>query len=209
MYSEKNYAAYATRPRLLYGVDPRDRAVSDSVHREWHYNQHFGKNIVYHNISLYLLLIFSNRKHRRPICRGVVNASTMIHDCETLDVSRVQSPVSLFTTLRHTCRLLRITQWITEAMFICLHETWTGTIHYTITHLSKLLKFSDQHVWMIVDVYNGATRVNHVIDEISLRVLKHSRINLCCSYPFVWPITNYDELVKITHSLITFAAEIN
>ena len=74
---------------------------------------------------------------------------------------------------------------------------------------SKFLKVSDQHVWMIVDVYNGATRVNHVIDNISLWVLKLSRINSRCSYPFVRPITNYDELVKITHSLISFAAEIN
>ena len=34
------------------------------------------------------------------------------------------------------------------------------------------LKLSDQHVWMFVDVYNGAT-----------------------IYPIVQPITNYDELV--------------
>ena len=49
---------------------------------------------------------------------------------------------------------------------------------------------------MIVDVYNSAIRVNHVIGKISLWVLKRSRMNSRCSYPIVQPITNYDELEK-------------
>ena len=73
-------------------------------------------------------------------------------------------------------------------------------IIYTITHLPKFLKFSDEHVWMIVDIYNRATLVNHVIGKVSLWVLKRSQINSRCSYPFVRLITNYDELVKITDS---------
>ena len=78
--------------RLCTPKKMRVRAVSDSVHLEWHHNQHFGKNIIYNNISLYLLLIFSNRKHRRPICRGIPG-STCEHDSWLRD-TRVESPVS-------------------------------------------------------------------------------------------------------------------
>ena len=96
--------------------------------------------------------------------------------------------------LTHICGAIynatsRLSLTSNHTMIICLCEMWFVNWNNTLYNYAS---WNDCWcLWFGWTTWSAKSR---------LWVLKRSRMNSRCSYPFVRSITNYDELVKITHS---------